>query len=148
MVRVSGFLSVARSTANGPEWTHEGPQNGPQIFMEFWGSFVASSAAVSGLALITWATGKAVKMPAEIFDLRSPAFGSLCLDPGQRSNTEQPDDAYRRNLRPCDHIVQLTASLSFDCVLVDLAILNNQSKVLFRLRQNRHVLERIAVDEK
>ena len=33
-----GILSLARSGANGPEWTHEGPQNGPQILREFWGS--------------------------------------------------------------------------------------------------------------
>lgn len=38
MVRVSGILALARSSANGPEWTHEGPQNGPQFLMEFWGS--------------------------------------------------------------------------------------------------------------
>ena len=41
MVRVSGFLSLARSGANGPEWTHDGPQNGPQFSIEFWGSFAA-----------------------------------------------------------------------------------------------------------
>lgn len=39
MVRVLGLLSLARSGANGPEWTHEGPQNGPQFLREFWGRY-------------------------------------------------------------------------------------------------------------
>jgi len=38
VVRVSGFSSPARSAADGPEWTHKGPQNGPQFVTEFWGS--------------------------------------------------------------------------------------------------------------
>lgn len=32
-----GALSLARSGANGPEWTQEGPQNGPQFLKVFWG---------------------------------------------------------------------------------------------------------------
>ena len=37
MVRVLGFLSLARTAANGPKWTREGPQNGPHFLKEFWG---------------------------------------------------------------------------------------------------------------
>lgn len=32
-----GALSLARSGANGPEWTQEGPQNGPRFLKVFWG---------------------------------------------------------------------------------------------------------------
>jgi hypothetical protein len=53
MVRVSGFLSPARSGANGPEWTHDGPQNGPQILREFWGRLGAYTVvAIAACALV------------------------------------------------------------------------------------------------
>jgi hypothetical protein len=33
----SRLLSPPRSTVNGHEWTHHGPQKRPQILKEFWG---------------------------------------------------------------------------------------------------------------
>lgn len=55
MVLVSGILSLARSGANGPKWTHNGPQNGPQFLKDFWGSYyvLASDFFARRLALAT-----------------------------------------------------------------------------------------------
>lgn len=53
MVRVSGFLPLARSGANGPEWTHEGPQNGPQILKDYWGSLHIAVSLITHIAYIS-----------------------------------------------------------------------------------------------
>lgn len=53
MVRVSGLLSLARSGANGPEWTDEGPQNGPQFLTEFWGSLREPVSLITHIAYIS-----------------------------------------------------------------------------------------------
>jgi len=52
MVRLSGFLPLARGCTNRPEWTDEGPQNGPQFLTEFLGSlfsrFILKPVSASG----------------------------------------------------------------------------------------------------
>jgi hypothetical protein len=48
-----GVLSLARSGANGPEWTQEGPQNGPQFLKIFWGRTGQSVSPIAHIAYIS-----------------------------------------------------------------------------------------------